>query len=372
MVWLVMLCLLAGPTLAADKSLVLVEAPSLLVDQSGSASATILLRNDTSDAISQLRLNLSDFMHRRPDGTLYPLGTAHTLTAVNDGDKRIIDRQDPLLAGASLGVRVTVTKLWEAGQSESILKNGDTDIPTLGGRPQSSIKAIRIPAVYNLQIISPTPDAPEIHFVDGRALVGLKNSDPFTYRFAWKLQLNRQLFEGNQNVIDLPPSATKYVQIAPDFPNPSWGSRFTSGSLKDEIIKGHLILEPKFEGDAMTQPLPSKDLPVTFRLGYFSRNLQQLVNVVSIFLLLVVGGVFSLWVHVGMPNTTRRLAVRRRIDDLETKIDGLGTSIESRQRVLLGSYPEALRRELSWTLSIFPSFARTLDQLTKKVDMVEQ
>jgi hypothetical protein len=375
MVWLLMLCLLASPALAADKSLVLVEAPFLIVDQQGNASATIIVRNDTGADIPQLHLTLSDFRHRGPDGTSYPLGTASTLGGVNDGDKRIIERQAPLRAGATLGVRVTVTKLWEAGQSEAILKNGDTPIPTLSGLPESSIKAIRIPAAYNLQIISPTPDAPEIHFVDGRALVGLKNSDPFTYRLAWKLQLNGQLFEGredNKDLIDLPAGATQYVSIVPDFPEPSWSSLLTSGTIKDEIIKGHLILEPMFEGDAIHQPLPSKDLPVTFRLSYFSEIGQQLMQVVSIFLLLAVGGVISLWVHVGMPNTTRALAVRRRIDDLETKIDGLGTSVASRQRVLLGSYPLALRRQLSSSLSVFPSFARTLDQLTKRVDMVEQ
>ena len=176
MVWLLMLCLLASPALAADKSLVLVEAPFLIVDQQGNASAPILLRNDSGAEIPQLHLTLSDFRRRRPDGTSYPLGTVSTLTGVNDGDKRIIERQDPLRAGATLGVRVMVTKLWEAGQSEATLKNGDTHIPTLSGLAESSIKAIRIPAAYNLQIISPTPDAPEIHFVDGRALVGLKNS----------------------------------------------------------------------------------------------------------------------------------------------------------------------------------------------------
>ena len=131
MVWLLMLCLLASPALAADKSLVLVEVPFLIVDQQGNASATVILRNDTGAEIPQLHLTLSDFRHRRPDGTSYPLGTASTLTGVNDGDKRIIERQAPLPAGATLGVRVTVTKLWEAGQSEAILKNGDTHIPRM-------------------------------------------------------------------------------------------------------------------------------------------------------------------------------------------------------------------------------------------------
>ena len=345
MAWLLMFCLLAGPALAADQSLVLLEAPLLIVDQQGNASATIIVRNDSGVDIQQLHLTLSDFRHRRPDGTSYLLGTASTLAAVNDGDKPIIEGKAPLPAGATLGVRVTVTKLGEAGQSEATLKNGNTPIPTLSGSLEPSIKAIRIPVTYNLQIISPTPDAPEIHFVDGRALVGLKNSDPFTYRLAWKLQLNGQLFkskensEGKKDFIDLPPGATQYVPIVPNFPEPSWSSLLTRGTIKDEIIKGNLILQPVFEGDAIHQPLPSKDLPATFRLSYYREIWQQLMHVVSIFLLLAVGGVISLWVHVGMPNTTRALAVRRRIDDLETKIDGLGTSIASRQRVLLGFLP---------------------------------
>jgi hypothetical protein len=79
MVWLLMLCLLVSPAVAAEKSLVLVEAPVLIVDQQGNASATIILRNDTGGDIPQLHLNLSDFWHQRPDGTSYLLGTVSTL-----------------------------------------------------------------------------------------------------------------------------------------------------------------------------------------------------------------------------------------------------------------------------------------------------
>ena len=133
MIWYFVLFLLAGSALAAEKSLVLVDPPFLTVDQNGNASAIIMLRNDTGTPIPQLRLNLSDFMHKRPDGKSYPLGTIRTLAAVNDGEKPIFDGKEPLPANAKLSVRVTVTKLWEAGQSEAILKNGDTPIPVLGG-----------------------------------------------------------------------------------------------------------------------------------------------------------------------------------------------------------------------------------------------
>ena len=53
MVWCFMLFLLAGSALAADGSLVLLEAPLLIVDQNGNASTTIILRNDTNADIPQ-------------------------------------------------------------------------------------------------------------------------------------------------------------------------------------------------------------------------------------------------------------------------------------------------------------------------------
>ena len=384
MVWYFVLFLFAASAFAEDKppdrlSVVLLEAPFLTVDQNGNASAIITLRHETAAPIPRQRLNLSDFMQKVPEGIddkPYPLGTERILAAVNDQDQPILDGTEALKPNSTLMVRVTVTKLWEAGQSEAILKYGDIDIPVLGGPHQSRLTAIRIPAAYNVQIISPTPNTPEIHFVGNRMLVGLKNADPFTYRFAWKLHLNGQLLEGGkQNVIVLPPSASKYVELVrpdvplpPDFPKPRW---LTAGTLKDEIVKGDLVLQPVFAGDAMP-PLPPKDLPTIFRLSYSSNNWQQFWNIFWIFLLLAVGGMFSIWVHAGMPNTARALALRRRIDDLETKIHGLGTSIDSRWRVLLESHLPAIRRELVSTFWVFPSFARILDGLTKKVSMLEQ
>jgi hypothetical protein len=380
MVWYFALFLLAGSAFAADapmaKPPVLLEAPLLTVDPNGNASAMIMLRNDTGADILPLRLHLSDFRQKGPDAKTYPLGTERILAAVNEGDKKILDGTEALKSNTTLIVRVTVTKLWEAGQSEAILKHGQMDIPLLDGSPQSRLKAIRMPAAYNVQIISPTPNTPEIHFVGSRILVGLKNSDPFTYRFTWKLHLNGHLLEdGESHFIDLPPGASKHVELVrpntplpPDFPKPRW---LTAGTLKDEIVKGDLLLQPVFAGDDMPLP-PPKDLPAMFRLSYSSDNWQQFWNIFWIFLLLAVGGMLSIWVHAGMPNTTRALKLRQRINDLETKIHGMGASIDSRWRVLLESHLPALRRELVSTFWIFPSFATTLDELTKKVDMIKQ
>src|SRR5262245_54760569 len=91
MVWHFLLFLLSGSALAAEKLPLLVDTPLLIADQSGKASATITLRNDSGAPIQQLRLNLSDFIHKGPAGKSYPLGTTSTLTTVNDNEKEILN-----------------------------------------------------------------------------------------------------------------------------------------------------------------------------------------------------------------------------------------------------------------------------------------
>src|SRR5436190_2225361 len=59
---------LSIPPLAAERSsLVLRDAPLLNVDRDGNSSAAITLYN-TGAPIKQLRLNLLDFKHKRPEG----------------------------------------------------------------------------------------------------------------------------------------------------------------------------------------------------------------------------------------------------------------------------------------------------------------
>jgi hypothetical protein len=365
-----------SPSLASAQSLALKETPPLAVDQNGGAVATLTLVNDSTTPV-KLRLNLSDFTHPAPDKTTpYPLGTTHMLSAVSDKDKPILDGTVALAAGATLDVRVTVAKLWEAGQSEARLKNGDADIPVRGGPPRSLLKAVRIPTAYNVQIVSATPDTPEIHFIGNQALVAFKNTDPFNYRFTWKLRLGGQLYDGEQRIIDPPAGGTRWVYLTSpdlrkDFPRARW---LTAGTLKDEISKGTLILQPVFEGDTVIPPLAPKDVPVTFRFSYWTNaTVQQLWNGLWIFLLLMVGGIVSIGIHHGIPNATRALALKKRLGELETKVQGLGEMIESRRRVMLEAHLPAIRGELaSVFVWVLPSFTATLDTLAGKVDMVQQ
>jgi len=274
-------------------------------------------------------------------------------------------------------VKLTAAKIWEAGVSMALLRNAGAAIPTvdpLSGKPiqpEALLSAVRIPADYNVQIVSATPDSPEIHFTGKHAQVGIKNAEPFNYRFSWKLHYGDKLVDGGY--VDLPSNSTRYFEVALPAGGiwQSLSEWLTTGTLKDDILKGSLILEPDF-GAGVNQPLHVRDLAATLRFSRWGSNAQWINNAVFVFLLLGIGGVGSIWVNCGIPNTRRALVLRRRIHELELKISGLDSSIDSRGRVMLSSHLPAIREVLEGSTWRYPSFTTTLDQLTSKVDMVQE
>lgn len=240
-----------------------------------------------------------------------------------------------------------------------------------------------------MQIVSVTPESPEIQFTGSRALVGIRNSDPFNYRFAWKLRLGEKQVNGS--CFDLPAYGTRYIEFAPppqdkkvaplqqpvcggpqtvaaDFPSAAF---LTAGTLKDEVVKGSLLLEPDF-GTEIGQPVAAKEIPVAVRLSFWGDNLQQFSNAFWVFLLLALGGAVSIWVNCGIPNIRRGLSLCRRIVEIDLKIKGLGTSLDSRWRVMLQSHLPGMREELRSGPWWFPSFGTTLDRLNLKIGTLQE
>lgn len=352
----------------AQSSLLLLETPLLTADQAGNATATLTIRNTDPKNAVPLRLNLSDFQRPGPDGKDHDLGTTSTLAPLTEKDKPFLEGSAPLPGNGAVSFKLTVSRLLEAGQSEAVLKNDGRDIPTRSSDKRSILKALTIPAAYNIQIVSATPDSPEIHF-GPKAIVGLKNSDPYHYLFTWKFHVRGELLSDSRKQVHLPANSTTYLDVSSPAP---WAYWLTAGTLKDEAIKGDLILEPVIGSAALHQPLPAKVLPVTFRLSYWSPFWQQLFNLVVLFLLLAVGGVASIWVHYGMPNTTRALALKKRLNGLQAQVQGLDPAVDSRWRVLLESRVKSLLGELDSAFWVFPSFGTLLDTLTKNADEFQE
>jgi hypothetical protein len=363
----------------AGESLVVDDVPALVTDQGGTVTVPLSLRN-TGTEPAAIRLNVSDFEHQSQNAKTYPLGAAFAFTAVSESDKVVLNGLKDLAPGAVLTVKLTVSKLWEAGESIAVLKNGDADIRTRSGAPRCTLRAIHIPQAFNVRIDDGASNSPEVRFSSlfssGRnVLVRLVNSDPMSYRFRWMLRLGNDLRAGPNPYIDIPGNGSVFLDLSSVGPKPDglfgWISQLiTTGTLKDDIENGDLILQPLL-AQSPIPPVASKVLPISARFRFWTDGFQEFANVICVFFLLTIGGIASIWVHCGMPNTTRALALQNRLSALDKQIAALGTDIASQWRVLLASQPKRLCKSLSSMWWVFPAFAETLNRIEKDVAMAE-
>jgi hypothetical protein len=350
----------------AQGSLVLLDPPLLNVDDHGVASAAITLKNTGGRPVA-LRLNLSDFQHKLPSGKLYPLGASYSFTPLAESDK--IDFNSGQVT-QSLHLKLSVARLWDAGQSTAVLKNGEDDIPTESGAQRSALTAIRIPVSYSVQIEGAGDATPEIVFSrGGKTLVRVLNNDAMNYRFQWQLRVGSLLRTSSNPYLDLPSHGSAYLDLTDAAPPISL---VEGGTIKDQLSPGELVFQPILDADVGLPPIAPKILPLNLRLQFWSGGLQQAVNVFWVFLLLTLGGMTSIWVHCGMPNTTRALAMTRSVAELTAKLEGIGPDIASHSRVMLAGRLAGIEADLRSTWWIFPSFAATLDASDKELQMITE
>jgi hypothetical protein len=353
-------------TAFAQGSLALVDPPQLVVDDHGIAVAAITLKNTGAKPVP-LQLNLSDFQHKPASGKPYPLGATYSFAPLTDSDKADLDGNRVTQV---LHLRLSVARLWDAGQSTAILKNGEQDIPMEGGARQSVLTAVRIPSSYGVQLEGAGDTTPEIVFSrGGKTLVRVINNDAMNYRFQWQLRVGSLLRTSNNPYLGLPSHGSAYLDLTDAAPPISL---LEGGTMKDQLAAGELVFQPILDADVGLPPIAPKIIPVNLRLQYWGGALQQVSSAFWVFLLLTLGGMTSIWVHCGMPNTASALAMIRSVAELKTKLDGFGSEVASHARVMLAGRLTEILRDLRSTWWIFPSFAVTLDATNKELQMVTE
>ena len=362
-----------GAALPQAPSSVAVESPPvILVDNAGSGTGTLLLRYMGTPG--KLRLDVTEFRRGDP-GKGYTMRTTSVLAAVNPAQKSIVDGLTDMPAG-DLPLKVTVAGLMEAGVSRASFRNNQKEIVT--------ITAVRVPAAYNVQLESVGGGTPEVMVSPNRKpSVRLLNTDSSPYRFAWQVRINGEEKPAAERFVEIPANGSATLDLSEglglgaashrgfwDSVTSAPSQWLVAGTLKDNMTAAELILKPVFEG-AMVPLQPPKVLPLRVRERFWSDGMQEAMNLAFLFLLLCVGGIVSIWVNCGMPNTTRALALRRRLKTAKAKIEGLGEDIGSRWRVMLFAYRDRLKDRLYGTWWVFPSYATVLDFLDKDVATFE-
>ena len=342
--------ILALQSWAAGETLKVMEQDlRMTVDQNGNASITLTLGNSSNSPVP-LMLSVSDFKHAERGGKDYLLGTTPIVAGASEADRSKLTKQQ-LGPGETVAVKITVAGLWEAGESTAQLSNAGQSLATL--------RALRRPAAYNVQIESQNEEA--VLGPDSRAVITLINNDPMTYRFSWELvTLGKAGTDGKNSLIELPANGSARLDISAAVPHVSF---LAAGTLKDQLEDATLVLHPILESQDGVPPLAPKPLPLKLRLRFWSSFSQQAIAFVLTSGLLLIGGLASLWSRYFIPNALGALKVRRQLRGMQEKLDGIGDDLASQWRVLLAWRFETCNRGLHEIPWAFPAFASRLTEL---------
>jgi hypothetical protein len=297
--------------LIAESQLTLLDVPTLVVDpNSKTATALLQLKNTTGKAVT-IALSARDFESLT---TGDKLGTTIRFSTPDGPERKTVyvydEEEERLPPDEILSVRVHVSGLWEAGESESELLNNGVRIATLTAlfyRPPFSVK----PLFKN-------PEQPELSFEAGKSsTLLLKNDDPMTYQLHWELIVEGIPSTGDSPVTVGPNSTSPPITIAPP---DGWFTSCVSGLFKEDIRNGFLTLGFQPPGSTGSPNWPTKTISVKVRLSYFSENVRELFGFSIILMVLSLGAICSLLLSIWVPNQRQRM-------DLKEQLEKLGDNI---------------------------------------------
>jgi hypothetical protein len=346
----------ASASAAAVPLSIVGPVPEMAVDKSGNASLSLTLQNATGRP-APLRLFLGDFVHSSTKpGPDYPLNTTSTIAGNGDADRGKLAKQQ-LLPRETLGIKIAVSQLWETGESTAELKNLGQTVATL--------RALRIPAEYNVQLEGPNPEA--VFSGDSHAFVKIINNDPATHHFKWELvsQGNSRTDQDHSN-IEVPANGAVQLDLSKAGPPVSL---LQAGTLKEAVVDSNLILHPVIPAQIGIPPLAAKMLPLKLRLRFWSPLWQELWASVWTMFFLLVGGLASLWFRYYIPNATGAIKLRRDLHAMIEKLNGIGDSLDSQWRVLLSWRISSCRDGLHDMFWFFPAFASRFTELQNDAKM---
>lgn len=357
--WLASVMVFAGCGLTSHAQIKVIDRNpyAIPVDKNGAASLPFTVQNQSA-AAAPLRLSITDFVHQENGKSTYPLYSLPVLAPATDADKQKINSHQ-LAAKDTVDLKLTVTQLWEAGESMAELKNNNLTIDTL--------RAVRVPASYNVQLDA--SNASVLLAPDSEPLVTIVNNDPMNYRFSWELVTRGKTPGGPAPVVTVPANGSAAINLSRGSPAMSW---VAAGTLKDDVVDSTLVLHPLMEAQDGVAPPAPKLLPIKLRLRFFSAVFQEFWEFVWTLLLLLLGALASLAARYFIPNAVGALKLRRQLRQMDAKRSGMADGVASKWRVLLAYNIETCGEGLHDFPWSFPAFATRLAELQSQADMYGQ
>ena len=336
----------------------LVAGPQIVVDPHINAGKEIItLRNDSA---APLEVSLNAAVASQTAG---PKITFKADTDTSPGEGASLH---PITIPPNKEVKLwaIVTQAATAGTFDLELKNGQTGF-------DKSIKVIRLPFAIKLDENNPE----RISLVDDVfTSIVIKNDDPIPYPLVWRLSVEGLEVCGDK--INLEANGLGLLQCKPSVP---LSLARAQDLFKAQEGTGRLVFYPQTGTGGSNLTSPWKILPIQASLSSLGAFTQQFWGYLLIVLVLLLGGLTSLFLSQALPNRLKRLNIRERLMGTAATTASLGSSVDSSLQVLLRVERSRLYDLLKSRKTLSPDFAalatrcqEAAEKLEKRVALVHQ
>ena len=339
----------------------LIGTPEIIVEHGkGTGKALIHLRNNST---APMAVSLSGVI----SSSAKPSGARISFARENDpgSASEVFDFTIPNQEIVKLWAMVS--DVWEAGDFEAELRNKNT----------ATGDKIRIRnSPFNVKLGGPDPDKVELSLVkDQIATIIIKNEDPTPYSLSWRLRIGSRDVCGNNFTID-----RNSIALLECRPSVSFSPSRLSDLFKSDSTEGNqLLLYPQINSGNTAGVSPWKSFPVKASLNYFGLFTQQVVSYLAIVLVLILGGLTSLFLSQALPNRLKRLNILDQLDTLARTISDFSSNIDSKLQVLTRVERSRLREQLTSRNTVSPDFSGLVTEcetliakLSTRVELIRQ
>jgi Calcineurin-like phosphoesterase len=326
----------------------------LSVDPTANTASGLIHLSNPTDKELLLSLSAEDFKSSNGEYGLNSK-TLFALASASAAGQQVLEAT--VKASSTIAVKVDVSNFWDGGDATANLCNF--------GEPIGKLRASKWRPPFNVKIVAPVPDKPELTFTKNETRqVTLKNEDAMTYRVTVSAEVDG--IQAPSSEVVLPPSSSVAVELKT---NDDWFP--VSASVKEVVRDGTIRIKWK-PPNAGNQPLPERVIPLKAHLNYIGEFWQSFWGNGFVLVFVTLGGLCSLLLNNWVPNALNRADIQEQLGALANRTRDLSTHIDSRLRVLLRVERNRVAQLLKSHLIISAEFADVVKQSRDKIAMLNQ
>lgn len=332
-----------------------VQVPVIDVDRAtGQGRTSVYLRND-SNAPQHVLLTAGPLVQV---GKGKNIDNLVTFAAERDHAAGAPTLELSLKPGEAARAQAVVSDVWDPGQFEADLLNGDGKIGTL------KVASYAV----NVKLDGPAATGASLSLVDSTpASLLLKNDDPVSYPLSYRLLVSGRQIAGNAFTIG--PNGSALLEFVPTVPG-GWGdplARFQDLFKPAASDDNALLLYVRPANRPPDLAAPAKRIPLKASLSYFAPGSRDAFSYAIIVIVLTLGGVMSLVLSHLLPNQLERLNIKEQLNRLARTTSNLSSNVGSRLGVVVRVERSRLADLLKSRSTISPDFQGVVTQCTQGV-----